>query len=214
MNIARFSALSSQYCGQTRSAEKKNTSVAAESVKNQQTEQADSAPKVENNTSLPDKVFENIQKMAKEDAPKNIYMTDKFGAYSKSTMEKYVSPNRSRLMGIFNPMIANAQYTNGLATFFRVPGLSSFNARFQVGAMFGASVQIFDSSGQEVLTYSAATGLWQPTTTKAESIWMDDATSVYAEAYDAARAEINAQEALKTGGGAGAAKATGFNRTV
>ena len=164
--------------------------------------------KPKNNTSLPDNVYENIQRMAKEDAKKNVYMSNEFGAYRRATMQQYVSPDRSKLMMMLSPMIANAQYTNGQPTFFSMMG---FSVRYSVGAVFGAYISVRDSSGTEILSYSPPpNGGWVSFPTKEENEFHDEATSVYCAAYDKARAEIKAQQ---TGSVEGAATA-GFNATV
>ncbi len=190
INTSRLSIASNAYGKQARSIDFKSNSIKSETTENE---------KPKNNTSLPDKVFENIQKMAREDAKKNVYMSDEFGAYRQSTMKQYVSPNRSKLIMMLNPMIANAQYTNGQPTFFSVLG---FSVKYSVGAMLGAYLSIRDSSGQEILSYTPPpNGGWVSHYTKEESQWMDDTRAVYYEAYEAARAEIKAQETSSTPAG-------------
>lgn len=191
-NISHLSSVSGMY----------NRQVQSSDIKSEKT-------KPKNNTSLPDNVYENIQRMAKEDAKNNVYMSNEFGAYRRATMQQYVSPDCSKLMMMLSPMIANAQYTNGQPTFFSMMG---FSVRYSVGAVFGAYISVRDSSGTEILSYSPPpNGGWVANNyTKEESQWMDDTRAVYYEAYEAARAEINAQQA----GSAEGAATAGFNATV
>ena len=192
MNISHLPSVSGMYNRQVQSSDIKSEKI-----------------KPKNNTSLPDNVYENIQRMAKEDAKKNIYMDSEFVSYINKYKAQHISPNRSGLMMMLSPMIANAQYTNGQPTFFSMMG---FSVRYSVGAVFGAYISVRDSSGAEILSYSPPpNGGWVANNyTKEESQWMDDTRAVYYEAYEAARAEINAQEAGSVEGAATA----GFNATV
>lgn len=207
--MINFPSVSGTYYSQrTRGADTKNSSSKSSDIAGKATEETAATDKVKNTSSLPDKVFENIQRMAKEDAKKNVYMSDEFGAYRQSTMKQYVSPNRSKLMMMLNPMIANARYTNGQSTFLSLMG---FSVEYSVGAMFGAYMTVRDSSGQEILSYTPPqNGGWVSNYTKEESQWMDDTRAVYYEAYSAARAEIKAQAAS----GAATAPTSGFSVTV
>ena len=191
MNISHLPSVSGMYNRQVQSSDIKSEKI-----------------KPKNNTSLPDNVYENIQRMAKEDAKKNIYMDSEFVSYINKYKAQHISPNRSGLMMMLSPMIANAQYTNGQPTFFSMMG---FSVRYSVGAVFGAYISVRDSSGAEILSYSPPpNGGWVSFPTKEENEFHDEATSVYCAAYDKARAEIKAQQ---TGSVEGAATA-GFNATV
>ena len=211
INISNRLSVSSIYGRQTRSADVIQTGKAdtakTDGIKSEATDESPGVSKIKNTSSLPDEVFENIQRLAKEDAKKNIYMDNEFVAYINNYKAQHISPDRSRLMMMLNPMIANAQYTNGQPTFF---SLLDFTVRFSVGAMFGAYVSVRDSSGEEILTYSPSNGRWVSLPTKAENQFHDEATGVYYAAFEEARAEIRAQEA----GGAGSVAMTGFNATV
>lgn len=104
---------------------------------------------------LRDEVAENIRQIAREDAGNGVYMSDRFGAYRLSTINQYVSPNRSGLMAMFSPMIASARYTDGQPVFFRIQGFGApYTAKFFVGAMFGAHLSVYDENGDEILSYS------------------------------------------------------------
>lgn len=208
-----FPSISGQYYKKTWDTETRKTSDKISNSINEVAQDIASTSKVKNTSSLPDKVFEDIQKMAKEDAQKNIYMSDRFGAYRKSTMQQYVSPNRSKLISILNPMITNARYTNGQYSSFKIPSFSGFSGRIAVGAMFGAYMSVFNNNGEEVLSYSPPpNGGWVSTTTSAEHKWLDDTRTVYYEAYQAARDEIKAQATSSSN--TENATAVGFNVTV
>lgn len=81
-------------------------------------DQLASINKIKDKMDLPDKVIENIQQMAREDAKKGIYKDDKYISYVNAYKEAHISPDRSKLMMMFQPMIMNARYTDGKPSFF------------------------------------------------------------------------------------------------
>lgn len=139
---------------------------------------------------LPDGVVENIQEMARKDASKGVYMDDEFIAYNKQYMQSHISPNRSKLISLLAPRLNSARYTNGLPSFFQLPGLP-FTGILQVGAATGASMSIYDNSRTEILSYDNRNG-WLPHPSKEESRYQSETTAIYYEAYKAARAEMKA----------------------
>lgn len=143
-----------------------------------------------NTSSLPDDVVESIQKMAREDASKGVYMDDEFISYNKQYMQSHVSPNRTNLISILTPMLNRAKYTNGLPNLFQLPDLF-YTGTLQVGALTGASMSICDKSGTEILSYDNNNG-WLSHPTKQENQYQSETTAVYHEAYAAARAEMKA----------------------
>ena len=150
-----------------------------------------------NTSSLPDEVVENIQKMAREGAKKGVYMGDQYGAYINAYKTQHISPNRSKLISLMTPMLMNAKYTNGLPSFFQLPGLP-FTGMLQVGARNGASMSIYDNSGTEILSYDCRNG-WLPHQSQAEGEFYDETTAIYHEAYAAARAEMQTGSVQSSG---------------
>lgn len=53
---------------------------------------------IENNTSLPDTVVENIRRMAREDAKKGVYMDEEYVAYRYAYKNQHISPDRPKLL--------------------------------------------------------------------------------------------------------------------
>ncbi len=155
--------------------------------------------KIKNTSSLPDHLFEYIQKQAVEDAKIGDYKSEEYKAHIQGYMRKNISPNRAKLMSMFNPMVMNAKYTGKPASYFSIPGFSGFTARFSVGRVFGAYMSIWNSSGEQVLSYSPPPNAgWHEHQTRAESNYLDEENAVYAAAFDAARAQMKAEAA--TGG--------------
>ena len=206
--MINLSSISGTYYNpRTRGTDTKSSLSKSNDIAGKATEETAATDKVKNTSSLPDKVFENIQRMAKEDAKKNIYMDDEFVSYINNYKKQHIGPNRAKLISMLNPMIANAKYTNGRPTFFSLMG---FSVQYNVGALHGAHISVRDGDGTEFLTYSPTNGRWLEHPTKAENQFHDEAANVYCAAFDAARAEIKAQAA----GGAAAAPTSGFHVTA
>ena len=85
INISNRLSVSSIYGRQTRSADVIQTGKAdtakTDGIKSEATDESPGVSKIKNTSSLPDEVFENIQRLAKEDAKKNIYMDNEFVSY-------------------------------------------------------------------------------------------------------------------------------------
>lgn len=207
--MINLSSISGTYYNpRTRGTDTKSSLSKSNDIAGKTTEEAAATDKVKNTSSLPDKVFENIQRMAKEDAKKGIYMDNEFVSYINTYKKQNISPNRSKLMTLLNPLITNARYTNGGATFFSLQG---FTVKYHVDSFNTAYMSVRDNSGQQILSYTPPPGGgWVAMPTKEENQFYDEATAVYYEAYSAARAEIKAQAA----GGAATAPTNGFSVTV
>lgn len=155
--------------------------------------------KIENTSSLPDHLFEYIQKQAVEDAKKGVFESDEYVSNVLNSMRNHVSPNRAKLISMYNPMVMNARYTGKGPSYFSVPGFSGFTARFSVGKVFGAYMSIRNGNGEQVLSYSPPPNAgWHEHQTKAETNFIDEAHSVYSEIYHEVRAQMRAEAA---GGG-------------
>lgn len=155
--------------------------------------------KIKNTSSLPDHLFEYAQKQAAEDARNGVYMSKKYVDSTLSYMRKNISPNRAKLMSMYNPMVMNARYTGKGPSYFSVPGFSGFTARFSVGRVFGAYMSIWNNSGEQVLSYSPPPNAgWHEHQTKAESNFIDEVDAVYTQVYDEVRKQMKAEAA--TGG--------------
>lgn len=202
MNVSGFSALSSIYHKhqsnpllrpqsptETESPEKPNEKPQVDGA-----ERPDSATKPENTSSLPDKVFTDIQEMAKKDAKKDDFMSaDTYGAYLKKyQVQNQISPDRGQLMTMFNPMVQTTPGSpNGEPTFInKIPGFPSYSAKFTPNAFMGGKLSVYDESGNEILSYDPSKkGGWKEIPTQKELEFKKEADRVYKEAFDAARKE-------------------------
>lgn len=148
-------------------------------------EDASGISKIENDTSLPDAVVENIRKMAREDAKKNIYMGDEYVAYRYNYKNQNISPDRSKLlMGLNNILSSLSHITNRFQSFSLMG--------FQATVDFYSGTAVFYNSNGEKIMGSDSDGDVMEFPTKAESKYYKETTAIYAEAYDAARAEMKA----------------------
>lgn len=158
-------------------------------------DQLASINKIKDKMDLPDKVIENIQQMAREDAKKGIYKDDKYISYVNAYKEAHISPDRSKLMMMFQPMIMNARYTDGKPSFFSIQGFPGFTAKFTVGAVLGGYLSITDANGDQILSYTPPpNGGWQSGATREENAFLFKTSDIYDEVYDAVRAEMKATQ--------------------
>lgn len=146
-----------------------------------------------NTSSLPDKVFADIQDIAKQDAKKGDYMSsDRYAAYLKKyKTQNHISPDRGQLMTMFNPMVMNTPGASSAPTFInKIPGFPSYSAKFTPSSVMGGKMSIYDGDGNEILSYNPPPkGGWKEIPTKAETDFEKEADKIYREAYEAARKE-------------------------
>ena len=148
--------------------------------------------KIENDTSLPDAVVENIRRMAREDAKKGVYMDEEYVAYRYAYKNQHISPDRPKLLMGLNKILSTLpRVVNRFQTF------SLMGCRATVD--FYSSFSTFYNSNVEKIMTCDSDGDVMEFPTKAESKYYSETTAVYAEAYDAARAEMKAQAAGGTG---------------
>ena len=148
--------------------------------------------KIENDTSLPDAVVENIRRMAREDAKKGVYMDEEYVAYRYAYKNQHISPDRPKLLMGLNKILSTLpRIVNRFQTF----SLMGCRATVDFYSSFSA---FYNSNGEKIMTCDSDGDVME-FPTKAESKYYSETTAVYAEAYDAARAEMKAQAAGGTG---------------
>lgn len=148
--------------------------------------------KIENDTSLPDAVVENIRRMAREDAKKGVYMDEEYVAYRYAYKNQHISPDRPKLLMGLNKILSTLpRVVNRFQTF------SLMGCRATVD-FYSSFSTFYNSNGEKIMTCDSDGDVME-FPTKAESKYYSETTAVYAEAYDAARAEMKAQAAGGTG---------------
>ncbi len=144
-----------------------------------------------------------IQEFAKNDAKVGDYMTPEYHNFFKAYMHKYISPNRAALMtkaSSLIPKLPNPK--DAMESFFRYYGIKDI-APIEIlldGKSYSASrkmkyVSIKDKHGDEILSWDINNG-WLSHSSREEKKFHRATTNIYAEAYDAARAEMRANGEL------------------
>ena len=138
---------------------------------------------------LSDSLREQMAGYAREDAAQNVYMGNKFLALRKSEVAK-VAPDRAALMGKVNQEMADMKEIREaderwLCLLFGEP----YEVKFQSEGT-GSAVHVYDSNGDEILTYTAGVG-WHEKESKAETHVHGALKAAYYDAFRAARQEIN-----------------------
>ena len=201
MNISSTTISGSLYIPNTRNAVVKGMSQAASTKFSREdtveisgkkdAENTSATTEFENNTSLPDAVVENIRRMAREDAKKGVYMDEEYVAYRYAYKNQHISPDRPKLlMGLNKILSILPRIVNRFQTF------SLMGCRATVD-FYSSFSTFYNSNGEKIMTCDSDGDVME-FPTKAESKYYSETTAVYAEAYDAARAEMKAQAAGST----------------
>ena len=195
MNISSTTISGSLYIPNTRNAVAKGMSQAASTKFSREdtveisgkkdAENTSATTEFENNTSLPDAVVENIRRMAREDAKKGVYMDEEYVAYRYAYKNQHISPDRPKLLMGLNKILSTLpRIVNRFQTF----SLMGCRATVDFYSSFSA---FYNSTGEKIMTCDSDGDVME-FPTKAESKYYSETTAVYAEAYDAARAEMKA----------------------
>ena len=195
MNISSTTISGSLYIPNTRNAVAKGMSQAASTKFSREdtveisgkkdAENTSATTEFENNTSLPDAVVENIRRMAREDAKKGVYMDEEYVAYRYAYKNQHISPDRPKLLMGLNKILSTLpRIVNRFQTF----SLMGCRATVDFYSSFSA---FYNSNGEKIMTCDSDGDVME-FPTKAESKYYSETTAIYAEAYDAARAEMKA----------------------
>ena len=195
MNISSTFISSSHYTPNLRNTVAKGMSQAANAQSSNEdtveisgkkdAENTSATTEFENNTSLPDAVVENIRRMAREDAKKGVYMDEEYVAYRYAYKNQHISPDRPKLLMGLNKILSTLpRIVNRFQTF------SLMGCRATVD-FYSSFSTFYNSNGEKIMTCDSDGDVME-FPTKAESKYYSETTAVYAEAYDAARAEMKA----------------------
>lgn len=195
MNISSTTISGSLYIPNTRNAVAKGMSQAASTKFSREdtveisgkkdAENTSATTEFENNTSLPDAVVENIRRMAREDAKKGVYMDEEYVAYRYAYKNQHISPDRPKLLMGLNKILSTLPH---IVNRFQTFSLMGCRATVDFYSSFSA---FYNSTGEKIMTCDSDGDVME-FPTKAESKYYSETTAVYAEAYDAARAEMKA----------------------
>lgn len=195
MNISSTTISGSLYIPNTRNAVAKGMSQAASTKFSREdtveisgkkdAENTSATTEFENNTSLPDAVVENIRRMAREDAKKGVYMDEEYVAYRYAYKNQHISPDRPKLLMGLNKILSTLPH---IVNRFQTFSLMGCRATVDFYSSFST---FYNSNGEKIMTCDSDGDVME-FPTKAESKYYSETTAVYAEAYDAARAEMKA----------------------
>ena len=202
MNISSTTISGSLYIPNTRNAVAKGMSQAASTKFSREdtveisgkkdAENTSATTEFENNTSLPDEFVKTIREMAKEGAQKGVYKGDEYIAFMNAYKKQHISPDRPKLLMGLNKILSTLpRIVNRFQTF------SLMGCRATVD-FYSSFSTFYNSNGEKIMTCDSDGDVME-FPTKAESKYYSETTAVYAEAYDAARAEMKAQAAGGTG---------------
>lgn len=201
MNISSTTISGSLYIPNTRNAVAKGMSQAASTKFSREdtveisgkkdAENTSATTEFENNTSLPDEFVKTIREMAKEGAQKGVYKGDEYIAFMNAYKKQHISPDRPKLLMGLNKILSTLpRIVNRFQTF------SLMGCRATVD-FYSSFSTFYNSNGEKIMTCDSDGDVME-FPTKAESKYYSETTAVYAEAYDAARAEMKAQAAGST----------------
>lgn len=214
--------------------------------------------KAKNTSRLPDHIFDRIRRMAKVDAEDGNYKEIDFQAFCSEYKKDTVSPNRSQLMKLLQPLtmldadktediyksgkktksymemaleamlppkkrprpntetkvdpfrsVMNSLYPGmdikyldpfgpfGLKENERLFQMGDYTIRFSVGSVPGANLDVYNQSGEKILSYNPLEMKWSSYPTEDENKMQKEIESVYDDAYYTARAEIESRKAAE-----------------
>ena len=162
---------------------------------------------------MTDSFVEKIETLAQKDAQKGIYMDNEYVQLQLDQMKKYVSPDRSGPMGqatqvlqelkkeddpllellnnLLRRLSGNVQHSKG-HTLVSLSGMSGNCSAKITSNSGGQTAEIYSSDGEMIAGYNSLGGGWHIVQTKAETKFLGEAASVYAQAFKEARAEMKA----------------------
>lgn len=195
MNISSTTISGSLYIPNTRNAVAKGMSQAASTKFSREdtveisgkkdAENTSATTEVENNTSLPDEFVKTIREMAKEGAQKGVYKGDEYIAFMNAYKKQHISPDRPKLLMGLNKILSTLPH---IVNRFQTFSLMGCRATVDFYSSFSA---FYNSNGEKIMTCDSDGDVME-FPTKAESKYYSETTAIYAEAYDAARAEMKA----------------------
>ena len=195
MNISSTTISGSLYIPNTRNAVAKGMSQAASTKFSREdtveisgkkdAENTSATTEFENNTSLPDEFVKTIREMAKEGAQKGVYKGDEYIAFMNAYKKQHISPDRPKLLMGLNKILSTLPH---IVNRFQTFSLMGCRATVDFYSSFSA---FYNSNGEKIMTCDSDGDVME-FPTKAESKYYSETTAVYAEAYDAARAEMKA----------------------
>ena len=162
-------------------------------------------------SAMTDSFVEKIKTLAQKDAQKGIYMDNEFVQLQHDKMKNYVSPDRSGAMSqatqvlqelkkeddpllelinnLLRRLFGKVQHSKGY-TLVSLSGMSGNCSAKIMSNSGGQTAEIYSPDGEMIAGYNSLGGGWHIVQTKAETKFLGEAASVYAQAFKEARAEM------------------------
>lgn len=136
---------------------------------------------------------EKLQKLARQDAKKGIYMDRAVNQLRRERMREAVSPDRSKPIGQVNALLQAAAREGEPLLELLDQLLGNCSGRIRSDPL-GQTAEIRAPNGEVIASYNSLGSGWTVIQTKAEQKFFSETAAVYAEAYKKARAEMKAAE--------------------
>lgn len=163
---------------------------------------------------MTDDFVEKLQELARRDAQKGVGMSQEAIELRYAQMGKYVSPDRSAPIAQMTQELQKAEkahkegdptleFLDRMLAQLKGKGRPERIVKSFSGLSGGCSgdlhstpenqvATVYSPDGEAIAQYNTSGGGWMNLTTRAENQFLRDSSNVYKEAWDAARAEINA----------------------
>ena len=163
---------------------------------------------------MTDDFVEKLQELARRDAQKGVGMSQEAIELRYAQMGKYVSPDRSAPIAQMTQELQKAEkahkegdptleFLDRMLAQLKGKGRPERIVKSFSGLAGGCSgdlhstpenqvATVYLPDGEAIAQYNTSGGGWMNLTTRAENQFLRDSSNVYKEAWDAARAEINA----------------------
>ena len=163
---------------------------------------------------MTDDFVEKLQELARKDAQNGVYMSKEAINLRHAQMGKYVSPDRSAPIAQMTQELQKAEkahkgedptleFLDRMLAQLKGKGRPERIVKSFSGLSGGCSgdlhstpenqvATVYSPDGEQIAHYNTSNGGWMNLTTRAENQFLGDSNTVYKQAWDAARAEINA----------------------
>ena len=163
---------------------------------------------------MTDDFVEKLQELARKDAQNGVYMSKEAINLRHAQMGKYVSPDRSAPIAQMTQELQKAEkahkgedptleFLDRMLAQLKGKGRPERIVKSFSGLSGGCSgdlhstpenqvATVYSPDGEMIAGYNTSSGGWMNLTTRAENQFLGDSNTVYKQAWDAARAEINA----------------------
>ena len=175
--------------------------IARDQAKFEKTPAVKKAAKKEAQAALSDELVAQIKEHAKKDAQVNVYQQKDYIQMINAQKQQKVSPNRQDAISRATFAINTAAKGTGSSNLLSML-LGPYAMKAWIGGLVDTA-EIYAPNGEMIAGFNSNGG-WTEVSTEAEYQFLHQADQIYSEAFDEARAEINAAakgSVAESGGG-------------